>query len=254
MPADVRKTGDGSLTLFSERYQETYHSDMGAAREARELYLVKSGLLTSLELAAPPFSGCILDVGLGLGYNAMSAIEAFFTFAPAESKLRLISLEMEGHLVELMFSGKAPWQQSWPQAWLNFLQAGRRECESPNCLRLSLVHLGKKVDWDILIGDATQTLGHHFQKPKCSPINYIFQDAFSPKKNPELWTSSWFGSLYQYVDKKSVLVTYSVARSVKDALTQAGWVWATIPGVGQKKQWLIAHPAQEKNATLSELG
>ena len=88
--------------------------------------------------------------------------------------------------------------------------------------------------WQVIIGDgiATPLPDQHF--------DFIWQDAFSPKKNPDLWSEEWFRKLMKASTENAVLMTYSVARVVKDGLEGAGWHYAKIKAPGKKKHWLKA--------------
>ncbi|MCK5107316.1 MAG: hypothetical protein KAQ83_01190 [Nanoarchaeota archaeon] len=71
------ETGDGTITLFSEEYDQPFHSRSGALEESEKKYIVpckvKEGDL-------------ILDVGFGLGFNVAAALE---------KKAKVISLEKD---------------------------------------------------------------------------------------------------------------------------------------------------------------
>jgi len=74
------ETGDGTVTLYSEEYDQPFHSKSGALEESEKKYIipckVKEGDL-------------ILDVGFGLGFNVAAALE---------NKARVISLEKDKSL------------------------------------------------------------------------------------------------------------------------------------------------------------
>ena len=79
MPADKRdisliETQDGSHSLFSEQFGETYHSRYGAIQESLHVF-IKAGLLPKLEELDTIH---ILEIGFGSGLNA------FMTFLEAE--------------------------------------------------------------------------------------------------------------------------------------------------------------------------
>ena len=97
------ETKDGSLTLRHEN-GELYHSMTGAREEAKRLYVESSSYKEAL---TDESELCILDVGLGLGYNALSTIEAWEK-SSAKCDLTLYSFEKEPELLEKFLSGKAP--------------------------------------------------------------------------------------------------------------------------------------------------
>jgi tRNA U34 5-methylaminomethyl-2-thiouridine-forming methyltransferase MnmC len=51
----------------------------------------------------------------------------------------------------------------------------------------------------------------------------IYQDAFSPKKNPTLWTKEWFSFLRSISTEDVILSTYSASTSIRKSLHEAGW-------------------------------
>lgn len=225
------KTTDGSLTLRNLAIDEDYHSSAGAAFEARELYINRSGFLESLQKGRLIR---VLDVGLGLGYNALSTIEACRE-AGAGCQLDIVSLEVNPVLVEALTSGAAIWQEGWSSNWLELCQSLVRQADG-SYETIWQNQAGMQIHWKVLVGDASQLdLG-------AWTFHYIWQDAFSPEKNPELWSKQWFETLARSSNAETVLMTYSVARRVKDSLDAASWTYERIPASGKKRHWLKARP------------
>lgn len=222
-------TQDGSVTIRDPEMNEEYHSQNGALEETYELYLYKSGFSNAVEEKK---AVAVLDVGLGLGYNALAAIECWLSSQDA-GPLTIISLEKQSHLVEAIALCSGPWCQHWPQGWPDLAKSLKKvqsdlwqgQHDHPN---------GALLTWQVIVGDAAR-----ITLPKLK-FNFIFQDAFSPRKNPELWSSSWFGKIFSHAAHNCTLVSYSVARLVKDNLEASGWQYSKIPAPGKKKQWLIA--------------
>ncbi len=235
-PLGLVNTADGSLTLRSERYDEDFHSKLGAMTEARQLYMDASGYIDRVKLDA--VSLAVLDIGLGLGYNALSTIDAWMT-APSPGCLQLFSLEHDVALVEALMSRSGAWLASFPQAWLSWLsQAKRLAQDSFHCRLPHPSNPAYHLSWQIRVGAAEE-----LSLSDCEGgFDYFWQDAFSPKKNPELWSVEWFSKLRAHAAKDAVLVSYSVARCVRDHLSEAGWVAEKIPGPGVKRHWLRAQP------------
>src|SRR4051812_41230934 len=88
-------TDDGSLSLLHPDHGEAYHSRLGATAEARLLYIESSGILGAFAASRPTR---VLDVGLGLGYNARETLQAWAD-APAAGELFIQSLEINPALV-----------------------------------------------------------------------------------------------------------------------------------------------------------
>lgn len=71
-------------------------------------------------------------------------------------------------------------------------------------------------------------------------IDIIFFDAFSPKANPELWTSAVFRALYEHAHPGAVMSTYCAAVSARAAMCHAGWHVARGPGFKTRREMTIA--------------
>lgn len=240
---ELVETADGSLTVRDPQVGECYHSQMGAKREARELYLEASGLAElwqrmGKDIVIRPLG--VLDVGLGLGYNAGATLEAWWS-SPAPGGLCLHSLEIDPELVEAIASGQAPWQTGWEPKTRSFAQSLRSQGDGRWTTSIRHPSGTATCEWTVMVGDAPSSLG---SLPPTLKWDYIWQDPFSPDKNPSMWTASWFQSLRLRSHPETVLLTYSVARAVRDNLASAGWAWEKFPShSGIKRHWLRARPA-----------
>lgn len=229
------KTGDGSYTMVHPEHGETYHSKAGAYYEAKKLYVEESGFLEFLNRDPNAASCSVLDVGLGLGYNALTTIEAWTT-KKTEKDLLLISLEVDQTLIGQFASGAAPWQLEWSERWLAL--AKRLEQVSANEWSMTITHPKSpaKCRWKVISGDA---MDWDPASEECG-FDFIWQDPFSPKKNPKLWSEGWFQKITKYCNPEVRLMAYSVARVVKDGLANAGWDYEIIESGGPKRHWLKA--------------
>jgi chorismate dehydratase len=73
-------------------------------------------------------------------------------------------------------------------------------------------------------------------------FDIIFLDPFSPKKNPELWTETFFKELRRLINKDGILTTYSCAGIVRRNLKSAGFTVKDGPCVGRRSPSIIALP------------
>src|SRR4051812_14403400 len=92
------RTDDGSLSLVHPTHGEAYHSRLGATAEARLLYVESSGIKAAFAAQRPV---AVLDVGLGLGYNARETLQAWAQ-TPRPGALSLLSLEIDPDLVRAL--------------------------------------------------------------------------------------------------------------------------------------------------------
>lgn len=254
-------TGDGSQTLKHPGHGECYHSWDGAKAESVELYLVGSGLQQRFQ----SFKGSVVvaDIGLGLGYNALTILEAWFKqqHPPA---LHMVSFEHDAKLFDAFRSGEASWQQPWSPLWCDLAQ-GLQACTKGGEFRekfnvevwaQTIAHpknAHTSCSWTVLRGEAETALANLGAiMPELAAFDVVCQDPFSPTKNPSLWSTDWFTRLKHRSHHDATLVTYSVARAVKDALTSADWSWEKTSGSGRKRHWLKAKPNVAPSSKASD--
>jgi tRNA U34 5-methylaminomethyl-2-thiouridine-forming methyltransferase MnmC len=206
----------------------------GALTEARHLYVVASGILGEFEQG-----NCVrvLDVGLGLGYNALATVDAWLQ-SGAKAHLQILSLENDEALFHALRSGDAAWQTGWDPFWIRAMKGLRRK--SDNIWHGAIQGPGGgRLDWRVMLGDARSDASLSLIQSS-GPHDYVWQDPFSPKKNPGMWTADWFSAVALAVGCDGCLMTYSVARKVRDALEVSGWRVEKIPTTSHKKNWLRA--------------
>jgi hypothetical protein len=227
------ETADGSLTIRHASHGQDFHSEEGAKFEAWHLYVMTSGLNRVLQVENRCNLG-ILDVGMGLGYNAAATIAAWLD-SPGYINIEMLSLEVDQRLVQAVASGVAPWQAGWSESWI---MGPKSLVGNGNIFRAELSHprSGRVMKWSVRLGDANQA----DLNALCGPIDFIWQDPFTPELNPEMWSSGWFAKMKGLANPNCVLVSYSVARVVKQALEDAGWQYERVPTPGRKRHWLKA--------------
>jgi tRNA U34 5-methylaminomethyl-2-thiouridine-forming methyltransferase MnmC len=212
------KTKDGSLSFKSPDFDECFHSDSGALSETLGLYLGSSGILTDPRPALH-----VLDVGLGLGYNA------WHTIRDVKNLSLIVSIEQSPALVQNITQNMCYW------------------LEKPNTDRWeeSEANVWQSLDypWRIECTDfVTADLGFR-------GFDYIWFDPFSPKNNPQMWSEDVFKKIASLANENAVLMTYSVAKEVRLALERAGCQLTKIPTTTQKKHWLKATFSQTQIKT-----
>lgn len=187
LPAQHRwvETEDGSKTLFSEAFQEACHSTSGARAETQLHYL--EGCEIERKLLAHDHTS-ILEVGFGRGLGFEMTRELVNKL---QRPCTFISLEIDANLVEWYFS-----------------QHPMKETEH--------------FKFHIVTGNARKALPEFLKK---NPLRFdaIYQDAFSPKRNPVLWTKEWFTLLKENSSNEVILSTYSASNSIRKSLAETGW-------------------------------
>ncbi|WP_461829666.1 tRNA (5-methylaminomethyl-2-thiouridine)(34)-methyltransferase MnmD [Aquifex sp.] len=207
-------TSDGSLTLINKFYGEPYHSQTaGAVREALYKFIYPSKIL---ERAKEREVVRILDVGFGLGYNIAIALKHIWEENP-NVKVEIISLEKE------------------LRKDIPLLPEPYREVHE---LVLSAVpeYEDERLKIKVLLGDARKEI----QKLKGFKADAVFHDAFSPYKNPELWTYDFLKLIKENMDPYGYWVSYSSALCVRKALFLLGFQVGSSRELGRKRKGTVA--------------
>jgi tRNA U34 5-methylaminomethyl-2-thiouridine-forming methyltransferase MnmC len=234
---DTIQTSDGSLTKVHPN-GEAYHSFSGALKEAQDLYVLKSGFKDFLSTASSAVQ--VLDMGLGLGYNALTTIEAWAR-AEAKCDLHVYSLEQDDALVQELISGKASWQDNWKPEWTSWCNHLKKHSDA-NILSATIVHpqLTNNCYWHVYVADVTAESVAALDTTNSVRYDFVWHDPFSPSKNPGLWTKEWFSKVKAVSQPDAVLMTYSVAGATRSSLQEAGWQLEVIPTTTAKRNWLKA--------------
>ncbi len=225
-------TKDGSITFFNNAINEHYHTLAGARSEAIHKYC-KPARLPQL-LARKKLD--VLDVCFGLGYNSLTSCEYAMEHG---GKIDITALEIDKNVVE----GAAQYVQETATSfdWNHCLAALARneKWQEKNCA-ISLI-----------LGDARFTAGN---LPK-NHFDLIWLDAFSTRKNSELWTVDFFATLHHVLKPKGILFTYSAAIPVRAGLREAGFKIAETPAFGRERGGTAASPTEAglANADVTSL-
>lgn len=208
---EIRRTADGSPTLFVAELDETYHSMHGSVQEAKHVF-IDHGLHT--------FSSenmiSVLEVGFGTGLNALlsaqyaienqmllnyTGIEAFPVGSELWSELCYVAqTDAQQFYLKMM-------QSEWEQA----LQL--HEMFTLTKMKIQIQDWQAKYKFDL-----------------------IFYDAFGPRAQAEMWESSIFEKLYKALNDGGSLVTYCAQGAFKRKLKDIGFQVETLPGPPGKRE------------------
>jgi tRNA U34 5-methylaminomethyl-2-thiouridine-forming methyltransferase MnmC len=92
-----------------------------------------------------------------------------------------------------------------------------------NKLSDDFIYEDEEIFIEIAIKDARDYLKN------LKSVDVVYQDAFSPKVNKELWTIEYFSDIKKILNKRGVITTYSVATPVRCALYKLGFKLYTHP-------------------------
>ncbi|WP_055076549.1 tRNA (5-methylaminomethyl-2-thiouridine)(34)-methyltransferase MnmD [Pseudanabaena sp. 'Roaring Creek'] len=226
-------TEDGSVTFWSETFQETFHSSHGAKNEAEAKFVMPAKIA---EKAKSQTQLNILDICYGLGYNSAAAIASVSALPKPSAHLHIIALENNLEVPQQAIA--AGLVNIWQPAIAQILKIAveRRSVET------------KDLTLQLLIGDARQTIG---QVPT-KWADAIFLDPFSPPHCPQLWTVEFIQLLANCLKPDGYLVTYSSSAAVRAAMLAAGLQIGAIAPIGRKSPSTIAAFAPTALPPISE--
>lgn len=226
-------TADGSYTFFSKEFQEYFHSQVGAKREAEEKFLIPCRIAA---LAQQPQLR-LLDVCYGLGHNSAAALMEIWRVNP---RCQVVLYALERDQAIALDSIHQNVLAAYPEMVVSLLWELSENLQ---------VETGR-FKAQLLTGDARQSIQRvieaNFQ------ADAIFLDPFSPPKCPQLWTVEFLGLVAQCLAPEGYLATYSCAAAVRVALQEAGLYLGATPGVGRKSPGTLARFIPENLTLLSQ--
>lgn len=227
MPERVDWQADGTPegSPFNPRFLDRYRSEQGGMDQAREVFLKGCGLPG---LWAGQQQWCILENGFGLGLNFLVAWQAWHAAPKRPRLLHFVSTE------------------AYPVSAADLLRAAATQ---PDLLPLAaqlaaqfwgllpgvhrLVFEDGRVLLTLLVGDAKTML-----RKQNLQADSLYLDGFSPDRNPDMWDVHVCKALARCCRRGARLSTWTVARSVREALTQSGFTVQKAPGVAPKRDSL----------------
>ena len=186
-------TKDGSFSAYSEKYNEHYHSiNDGALNETLHKHIVPA-----FNFHKDKKELTILDICFGLGFNTLATLYYASIYYP-KIKLNIYSPELNIELLEQLNSF------TYPKEFKPFLSILKKLLETGSYRKENLyIELYK--------GDARV----YIKQLKVNTFDIIYQDAFSPNKNPLLWTKEYFRDIKYLMNNNAIITTYSVSSNIR---------------------------------------
>ncbi|OFX21754.1 MAG: hypothetical protein A2041_13850 [Bacteroidetes bacterium GWA2_31_9b] len=216
MALEIKKTSDGSTTIYNSDLNENYHSSFGAVSESMHVF-IKNGLqhINKLQIN-------ILEIGFGTGLNAILTYKA-----TRDSNTKVNYTALEFYPLDLKLISNLN--------FVDFIQPSQNEI-------FTKMH---ECEWnkEVLIhSDFTlhkiMTNFNQFQFK--SFYDLVYFDAFAPDIQPEMWSETNFKKIYNSLNPSGILVTYSAKGLVKQNLRSAGFTVTRLVGAPGKRHMLRA--------------
>jgi tRNA U34 5-methylaminomethyl-2-thiouridine-forming methyltransferase MnmC len=241
----------GAYSIRSLAHGETFHPVVGPVAEAEALYVNQLRLRERLKNHPGEF--VIWDVGLGAAANALTVLRATKNIA---CNIRLVSFDCT--LAPLEFALKNAGALGYFGGYENHLEEFLREH------RVKFQDVPQSVNWEFHLGDfpmlinsqlvgrASSQAARKFPsparedarptKPLLPAPHAILFDAYSPAKNPAMWTLPVFTNLFRLLDpqRPCALPTYSRSTILRVTLLLAGFFVGVGHATGEKEETTIA--------------
>lgn len=220
---EILKTADGSHTLFSEMFNEVYHSRHGSIQESNHVY-IDSGVKYFMEQNHPRKSISVLEIGFGTGLNALLTMlyakkhEVSVQYSTVEAQPVDISIVKQLNYTDLL---------------------GFEYCYGP----YHTLHLCRWEETHQII----PYFAFNKKKSKVEDVHLdaeydiVFFDAFAPTHQPEIWSADIFSKLYDAMSPNGILVTYCSKSVAQKAMRDAGFVIEKPVGPWGKREMIRAH-------------
>lgn len=224
MPERIEWLDDGTAggSPFSPRFGDRYRSELGGLDQAREVFLKGCGLPEAWS-GQPQWT--VLETGFGLGLNFLVTWAAWKADPDRPRLLHFVSTEaFPASAADVLRSAQThpelvPFaEQLQTQLW-GLLPGFHR-----------LVFEGGRVLLTLCIGDAKAML-----REQSFEADSVYLDGFSPQRNPDIWDLHTFKAVARCCRRGTRIATWTIARSVRDALAQCGFVVKKVPGIPPKR-------------------
>lgn len=230
--AAARIAWDEDGTAHAPAFGDVYHARSGAQAQARTVFLEGNGL-PARWAGRPDFT--IAELGLGLAHNLLATWAAWRADPARPTRLHYVAIEAHPASREDLARAHASQPQQalaehLLQAWPPRLRGLHRLDFEGGALRLLLA-----------LGDVQELLPQLVFR-----ADAFYLDGFAPDRNPRMWEPRVLKALGRRAAPGATAATWSVARSVREGLTSAGFACERVDGAGEKRQTLRARFAPRR--------
>ncbi|MFM1941353.1 MAG: hypothetical protein RI897_335 [Verrucomicrobiota bacterium] len=221
---------NGTWSVRSDRYAETFHPVVGPAEEANTLYVRQPRLRERMSSTPEPF--VIWDVGLGAAGNPLAVLAATNDL-PGQTQIFSFDQTTEPLTFALQHESAFPHLPEYKTCLHQLL--------TPPIHHSIFTDNQRHVEWQLHVGDFPSWLTSP-DAPTLPKPHAILFDAYSPASNPEMWTLPLFEKLFRLLDpaRPCALPTYSRSTLLRVTLLLAGFYVGAGHATGEKDETTLA--------------
>lgn len=213
----IIKSGDGSHTLYNESIDEHYHSLNGAIQESMHVF-IKNGLkcISKKEIN-------IFEMGFGTGLNALLTAQV-----ATRKQQKIHYTTVEKFPLNKSLTDKLNYSDN------KFFKFSKEDFDK--------IHQAAWDKWhQINTYFSIRKIKSDVKDVKFDGFyDLIYFDAFSPDKQPDLWSEQVFKKLFKVMNKNGLLVTYSAKGVIRRRLESIGFEVERITGPPGKRHMIRA--------------
>jgi len=229
----IVRLANGVWSVHSLAHAETFHPVIGPVAEAEALYVKQLKLAERFRRHPEEF--VIWDVGFGAAGNAITVLRAL---AEIPGSIQVVSFDRTSEPMQFALENIEP---------LEYLRGFKNHLKELLSLKRAEFALGQaQVAWRLHLEDFPSLLVSPAAKAIPKPHAILF-DAYSPAKNPTMWTQPVFADLHRLLDpqRPCALPTYSRSTMLRVSLLLAGFYVGSGHATGEKEETTIAANALE---------
>ena len=225
---EIVRLANGVHSVRSKAENETFHPVVGPVQEARDLYVEQLRLPQRIAASNRPF--VIWDVGLGAAANVLTVIDES---RDADAKLHVVSFEytLQPREFALMHAEHLGYPLLFKSEIFELIRNRRSTSR----------HGKLEVNWEVHVADYPTLISSDAARSWPKPDAILF-DAFSPAKNPAMWTLPLFSRMHQLLDpqRPCAMPTYSRSTMLRVTLLLAGFFVGVGRAIAEKEETTIA--------------
>ena len=215
-------------TPVSDLFDDVYFNIAGGTDETQHVFIEGNQLNQRFKKTSSQQGFVIAETGFGTGLNFLVTRKSWLTHASPEARLHFISIEkFPLNLADI--------QQAW-HAWPDLTDClSELIAQYPPPLS-GFHHLSfdqGRIQLTLIYGDLMEML------PQLdASVDAWFLDGFAPSKNPQMWQPILYQNMARLSHAETTFATFTVARQVRDGLSEVGFAWTKRPGFGRKREML----------------